>query len=162
MIRHAKTNDARAIADIYNEYVLHSVATFETEAVTETEMRRRITDISASFPYLVAEKDGRILGYAYAHLWQERAAYRYTWETTVYVSSQALHQGIGLSLMAQLIEACRRPDCHVLIACITHGNAASYALHDKLGFKQVAYYEKVGEKFGLRLDVTNWELILQP
>ena len=162
MIRYAKLSDAKAIADIYNEYILHSVATFETEAVSEDEMRRRIADISSQFPYLVFEKDGQVVGYAYAHLWQERAAYCHTWETTVYVSSSSARQGIGRLLMSRLIEECRKSDCHGLIACITHGNESSYALHRKLGFKQVAFFEKVGTKFGKRLDVTDWELILRP
>ena len=145
MIRYAKLSDAKAIADIYNEYILHSVATFETEAVSEDEMYRRIADISSRFPYLVFEEGGQVIGYAYAHLWQERAAYCHTWETPVYVSSSSARQGIGR-----------------LIACITHGNEASYALHRKLGFEQVAFFEKVGTKFGKRLDVTDWELILRP
>ena len=65
-------------------------------------------------------------------------------------------------MMSRLIEECRKSGCYVLIACITHGNEASYALHRKLGFEQVAFFEKVGTKFGKRLDVTDWELILRP
>ena len=64
--------------------------------------------------------------------------------------------------MSRLIEECQKSDCYVLIACITHGNESSYALHRKLGFEQVAFFEKVGTKFGKRLDVTDWELILRP
>ena len=108
------------------------------------------------------EEGGQVIGYAYAHLWQERAAYCHTWETTVYVSSSSARQGIGRQLMSRLIEECRKSGCYVLIACITHGNEASYALHRKLGFEQVAFFEKVGTKFGKRLDVTDWELILRP
>lgn len=92
----------------------------------------------------------------------ERAAYCHTWETTVYISSSSARQGIGRLLMSRLIEECRKSDCYVLIACITHGNESSYALHRKLGFEQVAFFEKVGTKFGKRLDVTDWELILRP
>ena len=162
MVRQATPDDAEAIADIYNEYVLHSVATFETKAVSEKEMRRRIYSILSRFPYLVWEENGKICGYAYAHLWQERAAYGHTWETSVYVAPTSLHRGIGQQLAERLIADCRAAGCHVLIACITHGNEASCALHRKLGFKQVAFYEKVGIKFGQRLDVTDWELVLQP
>ena len=106
-------------------------------------MYRRIADISSRFPYLVFEEGGQVIGYAYAHLWQERAAYCHTWETTVYVSSSSARQGIGRQLMSRLIEECRKSGCYVLIACITHGNEASYALHRKLGFEQVAFFEKV-------------------
>lgn len=162
MIRHAEPGDAKAVADIYNEYVLHSVATFETEAVPANEMGRRIADISSRFPYLVFEKDGRVIGYAYARMWQERAAYCHTWETAVYVSSASVRQGIGRQLMSLLIEECRNSDCHVLIACITRGNESSCTLYRKLGFEQVAFFKKVGVKFGKRLDVTGWELVLRP
>ncbi len=124
-------------------------------------MRHRIEHISHDFPYIVYEWEDRIIGYAYAHLWQERAAYRHTWETTVYVASHATGQGIGRMLMEQLIQICNTPDCHALIACITDGNTASIRLHEQLGFKQVAFYEKVGLKFGKRLNVVDMELLLQ-
>ncbi len=162
IIRHAEPGDAPAVADIYNEYVLHGTATFETEAVPADEMLRRIADISSRFPYLVSERDGRVEGYAYASAWKERAAYRHTWETAVYVASSSVGQGIGSRLMSRLIEECREAGCHVLVACITHGNEPSCALHRKFGFRQAAFFAKVGVKFGLRLDVTDWELILRP
>ena len=108
-----------------------------------------------------SKKDGQVIGYAYAHLWQERAAYCHTWETTVYISSSSARQGIGRLLMSRLIEECRKSDCYVLIACITHGNESSYALHRKLGFEQVAFFRKsrhqIRKTFGrhrLGVDIT--------
>ena len=86
MIRQVELQDAKAITNIYNEYVLHSVATFDTEPVQEEEMRARIAEISSRFPYFVYEEDKEITGYCYAHTWKERSAYRYTLETTVYLS----------------------------------------------------------------------------
>lgn len=160
MIRPVRLEDAGAIADIYNEYVMHSVATFETEPLQEVEMRSRITDISADYPYFVYEADGEVVGYCYAHAWKKRAAYKYTLETTVYLSPLHTGKGIGKQLMTTLIEECRRSGYHALIACITEGNEVSNSLHTGLGFKQVSCFEKVGLKFGRWLDVVDYELLI--
>jgi L-amino acid N-acyltransferase YncA len=162
MIRNVESRDVPAITDIYNEYVKDSVITFETEPLTVEKMRERIADISEHFPYFVYETDGHIDGYCYVHQWKERAAYRYTVETTIYLSSTCQHKGIGTQLLTHLIETCRQRGYHALIACITEGNEASYALHRKLGFKQVSHFEKVGMKFGRKLDVADFELLLEP
>lgn len=77
MIRRVELSDAKAIADIYNEYVINSVATFETAPVSDNEMRERISEISAHFPYLVYEQDGMVAGYCYAHTWKEKSAIVY-------------------------------------------------------------------------------------
>jgi len=106
MIRPVELKDAKAITGIYNEYVVNSVATFETEEVSEDEMSARISEISSHFPYLVYEVDGKIAGYCYAHAWKERAAYKYTLETTVYLSPEYSGKGIGKQLMIRLIEEC--------------------------------------------------------
>ena len=160
MIRPVRLEDAGAIADIYNEYVMHSVVTFETEPLQEAEMRSRITDISADYPYFVYEAEGEVVGYCYAHAWKKRAAYKYTLETTVYLSPLHTGKGIGKQLMTTLIEECRRSGYHALIACITEGNEVSNSLHTGLGFKQVSCFEKVGLKFGRWLDVVDYELLI--
>ena len=162
MIRKADLEDAEAIAAIYNEYVINSTATFETEPVTVEEMRERITQISAGFPYLVYETGNEVAGYCYAHPWKERAAYKYTLETTVYLSARHTGKGIGKLLMERLIDECRKRGYHALIACITEGNETSCALHSKLGFKQVSGYEQVGRKFNRWLGVADYELLLVP
>lgn len=162
MIREVRPEDTGSITAIYNEYVAHSVITFETEPVREEEMRSRITGIVSHFPYFVYETEGKIAGYCYAHAWKERAAYRYTLETTVYLASEYQGKGIGKQLMQTLINECRHRGYHALIACITEGNEASNSLHQKLGFKQVSHFEKVGLKFDRWLDVFDYELILIP
>ncbi len=86
MIRKVTLQDAKAIADIYNYYVAHSVITFDTSPVREEEMQKRIATLSASYPYLVYEVDVEIAGYCYAHAWKEKPAYRYTLETTIYLA----------------------------------------------------------------------------
>lgn len=162
MIRRVKLQDAKAITTIYNEYVEHSVATFDTEPLREEDMRSQIAEIAARFPYFVYEEDGRVAGYCYAHLWKERDAYKHTLETTVYMAPGYLGKGIGKLLMQRLIEECKREGYHALVACITEGNAASDALHLGLGFRQVSHFEKVGLKFGRWLDVVDYELLLIP
>ena len=160
MIRKVGLKDAEAIADIYNGYVRESVITFDTEPLPEEEMRSRIAEISAVYPYFVYEENGEIVGYCYAHSWKAREAYKYTLETTVYLAPGYEGRGIGKRLMQRLIEECRKRGFHVLIACITEGNEASVALHEKFGFKRVSHFEKVGLKFGKRLDVFDYELVL--
>ena len=162
MIREVNLQDVKAITDIYNEYVINSVVTFETEPVTEEIMLSRITNLSANYPYFVYEIDGKVIGYCYAHAWKEKAAYKYTLETTVYLAPGHQGKGVGRQLMQKLIEECRLKGYHALIACITEGNEASNALHLRLGFKQVSSFEKVGLKFNRWLGVVDYELLLVP
>ena len=160
MIRRVELRNSKTIADIYNEYVIHSVATFETKPLKEGEMRSRIIEIFKNFPYWFYEIDDRVVGYCYAHPWKQRAAYKYTLENTVYVSPDYVGKGIGKALMRKLIEECRISGYHALIACITSGNEVSDSLHLKLGFKQVPFFEQVGLKFGRWLDVADYQLLL--
>ena len=160
IIRPVELSDSNAITEIYNHYILNSVASFETEALSIEMMRNRISEISVNFPYFVCEIDGDIAGYCYAHPWKERAAYRFTLETTVYISPQHLHEGIGRILMEGLINSCTERGFHALIACITGNNEASIALHKKIGFKKVSHFEKVGYKHNQILDVVDYQLLL--
>ena len=162
MIRKVNATDAQAIAHIYNHYVLNTTISFETQAVTTAHMLHRITSISAQYPYLVYEHEGRVVGYCYAHLWKERVAYSQTLETTIYLHPDYCHRGIGKRLMQQLIEQWRAQGFHALIACITGGNEGSIALHQSLGFEQRSCFKEVGHKFGAWLDVVDLELILRP
>lgn len=166
-IRCVTLDDAPAIAEIYNYYILNTAISFETEPVSSTVMRERIDAICSSLdgdatsPYFVCEIAGRVVGYSYAHPWKERSAYHRSLETTVYVSHDCLHRGIGLALMKRLIDSLRSAGhTHVLIACITGGNESSCRLHEKLGFKQVSCFKEVGYKFGRFIDVVDYELII--
>ena len=160
MIRNVRTSDSKAITEIYNVYVTGSTISFETEMVSEKEMSKRISETSSKYPYLVYEVDGKVAGYCYAHSWKDRAAYKYTLETTVYLHPQYTGKGIGHELMLRLIEECRKRGTKALIACITYGNEASIKLHTKLKFKEVSHFEKVGQKLGQWLDVSDYELLL--
>ena len=159
-IRPATPADVPGITRIYNEYVLHSTASFETEPVTEQEMLRRMQAIVPALPYLVCEAGGELAGYCYAHPWKERAAYAHTLETTIYLSPTHTGQGLGRMLMERLMTECRAlPGCHALIACITAENRASRTLHRRLGFQQVSHFQAVGRKFGRCLDVEDYEYL---
>lgn len=159
-IRPVRSDDAEAIVTIYNRYIAETTISFETEQLTTEAMQQRIESIAARHPYLVYEREGHILGYCYAHPWKERAAYAQTLETTVYLSPDALQQGIGTALMQQLIAKSRQQGVHVLVACITADNNASIHLHERLGFRLVSSFQEVGRKFGQWLDVVDMQLTL--
>jgi phosphinothricin acetyltransferase len=160
MIRPVTVADAAAICDIYNGYVRDTVITFEEAPVTPAEMARRIEDFTARFPWLVAEGEGAIVGYAYATPWRVRSAYRFSVETTVYVAPVHHGRGIGGSLYRELLEGLRKLEVHCAVACIALPNEASVALHEKLGFKKIGQFVEIGYKLGRWVDVGYWELIL--
>ncbi len=160
MIRTATTADAEQICNIYNHYIEQSWISFEEKPVSIKQMQQRIKDISASFPWLVYAVDQQILGYAYASRWKTRSAYRYSVESTVYLSKQGIGQGIGSQLYVALIAELKETDAHSVIGCIALPNVASIALHEKIGFEKVAHFKEVGRKFDQWIDVGFWELIL--
>ena len=154
------SEDAPAIMAIYNRYITRTTVSFETKPLSENSMLERIEAISSEFPYFVYEYDGAVVGYCYAHLWKERAAYSKTLETTVYLAPEACGKGFGAELMHHLIEACRERGFHSLIACITAENSRSVAFHEALGFRKVSHFRQVGRKFGRWLDVVDLQLLL--
>lgn len=160
MIRTVCPEDAKAIAAIYNVYVIHTTITFDTEPVSAEAMRQFVADISTAYPFLIYEENGAVKGFCYAHLWKNKAAYRHTWETTIYLAPDVQGRGIGTQLMKRLAGESKTYGCKALIACITEGNTVSEALHLKLGFRKVSHFEKVGIKFGRSLDVADYELLL--
>ena len=161
MIRSATHDDAESIARIYNHYILNTVITFEEDAVTPTEMAGRIGKVQgASLPYLVDERDGRVIGYAYAARWHDRSAYRYSVETTIYLDTGFVGKHIGSGLYTALLERLKASGKHVAIGGIALPNAGSVALHEKLGFEKVAHYREVGFKFNRWVDVGYWQHVL--
>lgn len=167
VIRRAQPEDAAAVAAIYRYYVEETTISFELVAPDEEVMRGRILAIvSAGFPYYVWEEgapDGEkeILGYCCAHPWKERPAYADTLETTLYLAPVAQGRGIGRALMQRLITDCCALGVHALIACITAENTRSCRFHERLGFIRVSLFPEVGYKQGKRLDVADYELLLQ-
>ncbi|MDQ8199880.1 GNAT family N-acetyltransferase [Pelagicoccus enzymogenes] len=160
-IRPATDRDGAAIAAIYNHYIASTVVTFEELAVDATEMAARIAKVQAAhLPWLVAEEDGEVVGYAYAAPWHVRAAYRYSVEVSVYLDHQATGRGLGSLLYEALFPILKSKKIHVAIGGLTLPNPASEALHQKFGMQKVAHYHEVGRKFGQWLDVGYWQTTL--
>lgn len=161
MIRKVLQHDAKNIADIYNYYIKHTVVTFEESLVSTLDMEERIKRVTQSgFPWLVAEDEGRIVGYAYAGAWNPRAAYRFSAETTVYLANDCREKGWGSQLYEALFAELRTVKAHIAIGGITLPNDASAALHEKFGMQKVAHFKEVGYKFGKWLDVGYWQVEL--
>jgi len=161
MIRTATGSDAQIIADIYNHYIANTVITFEERPITKDDIVERIEKVEhAGLPWLAAEEDGVVIGYAYAARWQARSAYRHTVESTVYLSNTSTSKGWGTKLYKALFEQLRQTSVHVVIGGVTLPNAASVGLHEKFGMKKVAHFSEVGYKFGQWLDVGYWQMPL--
>ena len=154
-IRPAKITDIPAITRIYAQAVEHGTASFELTPPGQAEMTRRLHDLTTKgFPYLVAEIDGVLAGYAYAGLYRSRPAYRLTVEDSVYIAPDLQRRGIGRALLAALIDAAEVRGFRQMIA--VNGDptkqAASIGLHEALGFRHVGMLENVGFKQGRWLD----------
>ncbi len=161
-IRDAQGEDAAAIAAIYNHYVEHTAITFEEDAVSDATMAERIEDVQGGgLPWLVIEQDGVLVGYAYATKWRVRHAYRFSVESTVYLEAGAAGNGWGAALYQVLLERLAGKGYHLVIGGIALPNAASVALHEKLGFEKVAQFREVGFKFDRWIDVGYWQKKLE-
>jgi phosphinothricin acetyltransferase len=160
MIRTFNSNDVDQIAAIYNQFVLNSHHTFETEVVSVNEMKGRIETIMLYYPFLVYEENGRIAAYAYASRWKTRQAYDRTVESSIYVHPQYQGKGTGLKLYTALIDELKDENIHSVLAGISLPNDVSVHLHEKLGFKKQGVLEEVGFKFGKWIDVGYWNLLL--
>jgi L-amino acid N-acyltransferase YncA len=150
-LRQANDRDVPHMLEIYNHYVANSTVTFDEDALTLKEMRRKFHDVERlGFPWLVAvSPTGMILGYAYVTPWKAKAAYRYTVEDSIYLSPAATGKGVGKALMARMLDDARAAGIKEVIAVIADRNAdASIAMHENFGFKKIGEMGKVGFKFG--------------
>jgi L-amino acid N-acyltransferase YncA len=160
MIRPVRPDDAPAICEIYNHYILHSPATFEEVPLTPEYMRQRILETTKTYPWFVSEEDGVLLGYCYGRKWRERAAYRHSVEASIYLHPAAVGKGTGTALFQALLGELRKLKFHCLIGGVSLPNPASVALLEKFGLRQVAHFREVGDKFGTWIDVGYWQLVL--
>ena len=158
VIRPCVHADVPRVCEIYNHYVRETVVTFEEEPIGVAEMALRIANVRQRFPWLVVEADGGIAGYAYASLWKTRSAYRFAVETTIYLAPEHVGRGLGTMLYAELLDTLPDCDVHRAVGGIALPNAASVALHEKLGFRKIGIFDEVGWKFGRWVDVGYWEL----
>jgi phosphinothricin acetyltransferase len=151
---------AAAIADIYNEAVVNTVATFETEPRGEAQMAQWLAAHDSRHPVMVALDAGRVIGWASLSLWSDRGAYRDTGEISVYVRQGLRGRGTGRMLMEQVLAAGREAGLHTVLARIAGDNAASVRLHERAGFELVGVMREVGHKLGRWVDVRLMQLML--
>jgi L-amino acid N-acyltransferase YncA len=157
-----KPADVSALAAIYNHYVERTIVTFEEAVVPDEEMGRRVAKVvDAGLPWLVAERDGRVVGSAYADRWKARSGYRHSVETSVYLAPDAIGAGIGTALCRDLFARLRASDTHAIISGIALPNPASVRLHEGLGMRRVATFSQVGFKLGRWIDVGYWQTIFE-
>jgi L-amino acid N-acyltransferase YncA len=164
LVRPCEPQDIPAIAAIYAHHVLHGLATFEEEPPSAEEMtRRRAAIIAGGYSYLVAERAGDVLGYAYASAYRPRPAYRYAVENSVYIRHDRVGQGIGKVLLDRLIAECEARGFRQMIAVIgDSGNEASIGLHRGAGFTMIGTIRSCGFKFGRWVDTVLMQRALGP
>ena len=160
LIRNATVDDAPAIRAIYAPVVADTVISFEEIPPSVSEMAARIEAYSRDYPYLVAEADRRVLGYAYGSRHRDRAAYRSSVDVAVYVDEAARGRRVGWALYDALLPRLASAGAHAAFAGITLPNAGSVRLHESVGFKPVGVYREVGFKLGRWLDVGWWQRLL--
>jgi phosphinothricin acetyltransferase len=163
-IRPARDEDLPAITAIYAHHVRTGTASFETEPPDEDEMRGRLEAVRGmGLPYLVAEREGRVAGYAYASLYRVRPAYRFTLEDSVYVDPGCVRAGVGRELLAHLIVACEAAGARQLVAVIGGSdNEGSIRLHAGQGFETAGILRAAGWKHGRWIDSVLMQRALGP
>ncbi|MDJ0877809.1 MAG: GNAT family N-acetyltransferase [Halieaceae bacterium] len=161
MIRAAVKADGAALAALYNHYVRHTATTFETEAVDAREMYGRVSAVQQiGLPWLVLVENGKLQGYACAVRWKGRSAYRNSVESTIYLADGLGGNGLGTLLYGELLAQLRNRGMHCALGGIALPNAASVALHERMGFEKVAHLKEVGRKFDRWIDVGYWQCML--
>jgi len=164
LVRAARDEDMSAVVRIYGHHVRHGLASFEEAAPDLAEiMRRRADVVSRGLPYLVAEREGRVLGFASAGPYRPRPGYRHTVEDSVYVDESALRQGIGRALLAAVIARCTELGYRQMVAVIgDSGNASSIGAHLALGFREAGRLASVGYKHARWVDIVIMQRALGP
>jgi L-amino acid N-acyltransferase YncA len=158
IIRPAREDDAAAVAAVYAPYVYDTAVSFEAEAPTAIVMAQRIGGTLETHPWLVADRGGDVVGYAYASKHSQRAAYRWTVDVTVYVRNQERRSGIGRALYAILLTVLQRQGFRSAFAEIVLPNPGSARLHEAVGFKHIGIHKDIGFKLGRWHDIGYWRL----
>ncbi len=164
LIRPSREEDVPAITAIYGQAVRHGTGTFELEPPTEADMaQRRRNVLDGGWPWLVAEKDGQVVGYAYAQPFRPRRAYRFCLEDSIYLDESVRGQGLGRMLLAELISRCEQLGARQMLGVIGDaGNGGSIGLHRSLGFEPAGVLKDAGWKFERWLDVVLMQRPLGP
>jgi phosphinothricin acetyltransferase len=150
--------DIPAITEIYAHYVRETVVTFDLDVPGETAMAEKFGHIrDLGHPLIMAERGGKLIGYAYASTFRPRPAYRFTCEDSIYLAPEATGQGVGAKLLDRLIEDSRAFGFKQMVAVITAGTGASIRLHEKAGFTLLGTYPQLGFKFDRWLDIVHMQ-----
>lgn len=162
IVRVAEKKDMPRILEIYNYEVLHGNATFDLKPKTLKERMKWFHEHNIdNHPLIIAELDGLIAGYASLSAYREKEAYEATVELSVYVAPECRRRGVARFLMAEILkEAREREDIHTVISVITEGNEASMKLHEEYGFIYCGTMREVGEKFGKKIGIVNYQLMV--
>ena len=167
LIRPAVETDAETIRDIYSYYVENTAVTYEIVSPDTAEMKKRMAKTQKNFPYMVAEKDGHVIGYCYAGPYHERAAYRWCAELSIYLAPDVRGQGIGRALYSYMENELKEMGYLNLYACIAHAvkedrylHNDSEAFHGKMGFKRISHSHKCAFKFGTWYDMVWMEKMI--
>lgn len=159
-LRLASEEDLPAINDLYNHYVLHSTATYQTEPSTLPQRRAWFLDHGPHHPITVIERDGQIVGWGALSRFHPRAAYQPTVENSVYIRHDALGEGLGTQVLQDLIDRASALHYHSMIALVSADQSASLRLHERLGFQHAGRLKEVGRKFNRWLDVIYLQKLL--
>lgn len=160
-IREAVPEDLEPITAIYNDAILNTVATFDTEPKRVEDQQGWFASHGDKFPLVVAVLDHRVVGWASLSRWSDRCAYADTAELSVYVHEAYRGRGIGTALMRAVVHEGRTRGLHTILARIAEGNAISVRLHEAVGFHHIGTMREVGSKFGKRLDVQLMQLLFE-
>jgi L-amino acid N-acyltransferase YncA len=154
-------SDVPAITAIYAHYVTNTAITFDTEVPGEEAIAEKYAGLrKLGHPLIVAERDGRTVGYAYASFYRPRAAYRFTAEDSIYLDPSETGRGLGRLMLTELLEQSRAFGFKQMLAVITADTANSIAIHEKFGFERVGYYKAVGYKFDRWHDIVHLQKAL--
>jgi L-amino acid N-acyltransferase YncA len=153
IIRNANIDDAAAVLGIYQPYIETTATTFETTVPSVEEFAGRIETNTEKYPWLVAEEDGKVIGYAYASKHRERKAYQWSVEASVYVLEDHHGKGIAKELYSKLFDILQQCGYVNVYAGITLPNAKSHSFHRKMGFEPIGIYKNIGYKLGKWHDV---------
>lgn len=154
MIRAIRKEDIPLILNWYNWYIEHSEATFETDPLTFEEFTGRVEMITAKYPWIIYEEEGKAVGYAYLASFIPRAAYDWTCDLAIYLDPLERGKGYGAKLMSAILEIAEKAGYVNVVSIITKGNRASESLHEKYGFRRTGEIDEAGYKFGKWLGVS--------
>ncbi|EGV60823.1 hypothetical protein PSN45_001384 [Yamadazyma tenuis] len=162
-LRPARPSDAVALASIYNDALVNTVAIWKSGTVTSEERVSWLEDKhQTQFPVIVATDNDKVVGFATYGYWRPYDGYVHTVEHSVYVDRNSRGNGAGKAMLVELIQLARAQGKHMMVGCIESGNVASIKLHQKLGFEESGTFKEVGVKFGRWLDLTCLTLQLNP